>query len=103
MTKCIEPHKSNFCFYSRLNLGHFDEYTNSTHKGTNLRLKCNTIPVGPNTKIKKIMAIMCNNAKRNGKRKSRVASINFRGTKAYSKVKCGIKLVLIGEGILYHN
>ena len=31
---------------------------------------------------------MCNNTKRNRKRKSRVASIDFRGTKAYSKLQC---------------
>ena len=49
------------------------------------------------------MAIMCNNAKHNGKRKSRVASINFKGTKAYSKLKCANKFVPIGEYNLSQN
>ena len=49
------------------------------------------------------MAIMCNNAKRNGKRTSRVDSIDFRGTKVYSKLKCGNKLVPVGECILSQN
>ena len=43
---------------------------------------------------------MCKN---NGKRKSRVASIDCRGTKVYSKLKSGNQLVPIGEDILYHN
>ena len=45
ITKRIEPHESNFCFYLRLNLRHFDEYTNSIHEGTNRGLKYNTAPV----------------------------------------------------------
>ena len=39
ITKYIEPHESNVCFYLRLNLRHFDEYTNSIHEGTNCGLK----------------------------------------------------------------
>ena len=35
----IEPHESNFGFYLRLNLRHYDEYTNSIHEGTNCGLK----------------------------------------------------------------
>ena len=49
------------------------------------------------------MAIMCNNTKHNRRRKSRVASVDLRGTKVYSKLKCGNKLVPIGEDILGHN
>ena len=69
ITKHIEPHESKFCFYLRLNPRHFDEYTNSIYQGTNCELKFNTAPVGPSTKIENSMAIICNNAKRNGKRK----------------------------------
>ena len=49
------------------------------------------------------MAIMCNNAKLNGKRKGTVASINFLRTKVYSKPKCRNKLVPTGGFILHHN
>ena len=35
VTKHIEPHKTHLCCYSRLNLRHFDEYTNSIHEVTN--------------------------------------------------------------------
>ena len=103
ITKHIEPDKSNFRFYLRLNLRHFDEYTNSIHEGTNRGLKYNTAPAGPSTTIEKAMEIMCNNAKHNGKRKSRVASIDFKGTKVYSKLQCANKLVPIGESILSQN
>ena len=103
VTKHIEPHESNFCFYLRLNLRHFDEYTNSIHEGTNHGLEYNTAPVGASTKIEKAMAFICNNAKRNGKRKSRVVSIDFRGIKVYSKLQCANKLVPIGESILSQN
>ena len=101
--KHIVLHESNFCFFLRLNLRHFDEYTNSIHEGTNRGLKYNTAPVGPSTKIEKAFTIICNNAERNGKRKSRVTSIDFRGTKVYSKLQCTNNLVPIGECILSQN
>ena len=47
ITKHIEPHESNFYFYLRSNLRHFDEYTNSIYEGKNCGLKFNTAPVGP--------------------------------------------------------
>ena len=71
--------------------------------GSNCGLKYNIIPVGPSTKIEIAIAIICNNAERNGKRKSRVAFIDFRGIKVYSKLKCANKLVPIGESILSRN
>ena len=49
------------------------------------------------------MAIMCNNAKGNVKGKSKVASIEFRGAKVYSILKCGNMLMAIGEYILSQN
>ena len=103
ITKHIKQHKSNFCFYLRLNIRHFDEYTNSIHKGTNCGLKYSTARVGPSTNIEKAMAILYNNTERNGKRKSRIASINLIGTKVYSKLQCANKLVPIGEYILSQN
>ena len=78
ITKHIEPHECNFCFHLRLNFRHFDEYTNSIHEGTNCGLKYNTAPFVPRTIFETAMAIMCDNTKCNGKRKSRAASINFR-------------------------
>ena len=103
ITKHIEPRVSNFCFYLGSNLRYFDEYTNSIHEETNHKLKFNTAPNCQSTKIKKAMAIMCKSAKHNRKRKSRVTSINFRGTKVYSKLKSGNQFKTIGEGILYHS
>ena len=47
------------------------------------------------------MAIMCNNVKHNRKRKIRATSIDFRGTKVYSKLKCGNQLIPISEGIIF--
>ena len=103
VTKHIEPHESTFCFYLRLNLRHFDIYTNSIHEGTNRGLKHDTALVDPSTEIEKTIATICNNAEHNGKRKSRVASIDFRGTKVYSKLQCANKLIPIGECILSQN
>ena len=45
ITKHIEAHESNFCFYLRLNLRHFDEFTNSIHEGTDCGLEYITAPV----------------------------------------------------------
>ena len=56
VAKHIEPHESNFCFYQRFNLRHFDEYTNSIHEGTNCGLKYNSAPVDPSTEIEKAIA-----------------------------------------------
>ena len=57
VTKHIEPHETYFCFYLRLNLRSFEEYTNSIHEGTNRGLKYNSAPVGPSTNIEKAKSI----------------------------------------------
>ena len=74
VTKHIEPHETYFCFYLRLNLRSFEEYTNSIHEGTNRGLKYNSAPVGPSTNIEKALAIMCNNAERSVTKKKKIAS-----------------------------
>ena len=61
VTKYIKPHEIHFCFYLRLNLRYFKEYTNCIHEGTNRGLKYNSALVGPSTNIEKALAIMCNN------------------------------------------
>ena len=69
ITNHIEAHESNFCFYLRYNLKHYEEYTNSIDEGTYRALKYNSTPVGPSTNIEKSLAIMCNNAERTVKKK----------------------------------
>ena len=39
ITNHMEPHESHFCFYLRLNLKHYEEYSNSIREGTNCALK----------------------------------------------------------------
>ena len=70
VTKHIEPHEIQFCFYLRLNLRHFEDYTNSIHEGTNSGLKYNSTPVGSSTNIEKALAIICNNSERTGTEKN---------------------------------
>ena len=67
VTKHIEPRETHFCFYLRLNLRHFGEYTNSVHEGTNWDLKYNSALVVSSSNIKKALAIMCNNSERSKK------------------------------------
>ena len=69
VTKHIEPHETHFCFYFRLNLRHFEEYTNSIHEGTKKGLKYDSALVGSSTNIEKALAIMCNNSERTGTKK----------------------------------
>ena len=38
-----------------------------------------------------------------GRVKNKIPSINVRGNKVHSNLKCGNKLITIGEGILAHN
>ena len=45
---------------------------------------------------------MCNNSERNEK-KEKIAPIDFRGAKVYSKLKCSDKLVQIVDNILFQN
>ena len=103
VTKHIEPHETYFCFYLRLNLRSFEEYTNSIHEGTNRGLKYNSAPVGPSTNIEKALAIMCNNAERSVTKKKKIASKDFRGSKMYSQLKCSNKIVPIADSILFQN
>ena len=69
ITKHIQLHETHFCFYLRLNLRYFEEYTNSILEETIWGLKYNSAPVGPSTNIKKPFAIMCNNSERTGTKK----------------------------------
>ena len=77
VTKHIKPHETHFYVYFRLNLRHFEEYTNSIHEGTNRGLKYNSAPVGPSTNIEKALAIMCTNSERTGTKKKKIASKDF--------------------------
>ena len=64
-------YETQFYFYLRLDLRHFEEYTNSIHEGTNRGLKYNSAPVGPSTNIEKAWAIMCINSERTGTKKKK--------------------------------
>ena len=45
---------------------------------------------------------MCNNDERSGN-KIKVSSIDLRGMKIHSKLKCGDKLIPVAENIRFHN
>ena len=77
ITNYIESHEYHFCFCLRLNLKHYEEYTNSIHEATNCSFKYNSAPIGPDTKIEKSLATVCNNAERTVKKKSKVSSQFF--------------------------
>ena len=81
VTNRIEPHESHFCFYFWFNLKYYEEDTNYIREGINRALKYNSAPVGQSINIEKSLAIMCNNAERTVKQKSKVASLDFRETK----------------------
>ena len=53
VTKHIGPHETHFCFYLRLNLRHFEKYTDFIQEVINRGLKYNSAPVDPSTNIKK--------------------------------------------------
>ena len=99
MTNHIEPHESRFCFYLKCNLRHYG-YTNSIHEGTNIALKYNSAPIGPSTKIEKSLVIMCNNTEHTVKKKSKIAALDFCGTKIYPKLNCANKVVSVAEAIM---
>ena len=90
-----------FCL--RWNLNHCEEYTNSIHEETNRALKHNSAPVGPSNKIEKSLVIMCNNAERIVKKKSKATSLAFCETKIYSKLIYVNKVVPIAEAIMLDN
>ena len=89
----LEPHESHFCLYLRLNLKHYEEYTNYIHGGTTRVLKHNSARVSPNTKIEKSTA----------KKKSKLASLDSPGTKICSKLAFTNKVVPIAEAIILDN
>ena len=102
ITNHIEPYESHFCFYLRYNLKHYEECTNAIHEGTNRALKYNSAPVGPSTNIEKSLAIICNDSERTVK-KRKVASLDFGGTKIFSKLKCANKVLPMAEAITLEN
>lgn len=44
---CVENLESNFCFWKRSRVRHYDEYTNSIHEGTNYSPKHRSDAVVP--------------------------------------------------------
>ena len=70
----IETQESNFCFYLRNRIRHYDEYTNSIHEGTNNALKHRSGAVQPSLTLKKSVAKISFFADiDNHRRKNRVA------------------------------
>ena len=66
VTTHIEPHETQFCFYFRWNLRHFEEYTNSIHEGTKKGLKYDSALVGSSANIEKALTIMCTSSESTG-------------------------------------
>ena len=98
--KHIEPHETNFVFYLRKHLRHFDEYINCLHEGTNNALRHSAAPIGPTMCIENTMRVMNNNSERARIKKQIENSIQFVGTKLYSKLNCSKHLNKFGYEIL---
>ena len=70
----VETLESNYCYWRRNRIRHYDEYTNSTHEGTNNALKHRAGAVQPNLKLKNAVAKISFFANVDGnRRKSHVA------------------------------
>ena len=74
-------HEEKFVFYKRLDIRHFDEYTNSCGEGTNNHVKNSGIGAKPNISIDKASSIIVRNGERSSMNQMRICSRMKLGTK----------------------
>lgn len=71
-------------FYQRISVRRFDDYSNSSHEGTNLGIKYNAAPEGPRLKLEHATCILSKNAEM--KRVLRDKQSSQDGTKTHNSV-----------------
>ena len=60
----LYPVQDYYPFYQRISVRRFDDYSNSSHEGTNLGIKYNAAPEGPRLKLEHATCILSKNAER---------------------------------------
>ena len=82
-----------YLFYQRIDIRHFDDYSNSCHEGLNHGLKYNTAPVGPLLNLEHATCILSKNGERKRKQRDKKSSIDAIKTETWSSLKCSKHLL----------
>ena len=93
-------HEHNYLFYLRINVRHFDEYSNSGQEGTNCGLKKCAGAVVPLNKFDVSLTKLCNQATRKAAIRGQSTTKGFLQRKLWSKLKCAGKLHTLCVSIL---
>ena len=101
--KNVETHEAHYLFYQRKHLRHYEEYSNSSHEGTNKGLKYCASPVTPNTRMDNSCAILSKQGVRSITSKKNFMTKQFRSTKPHTKLGCSNSLVEKCECALQHS
>jgi len=96
----VLPQEAYYCFYLRKNSRHFDEYSNSSHEGTNNAMKNCSSPVKPSHNLEKSMTILSKQGERSVAKKKRLYNNSNDRHKVFSSLKCTDKLTPIAAEIL---
>ena len=101
--KNVETHEAFYVFYIRRHLRHYEEYSNSSHEGTNKGLKYCAAPVTPNLRMDHSCAILSKNGVRSITSKKHFMAKQFLSTKPHTKLQCSNELVEKCECALQHS
>ena len=93
-------HEHNYLFYLRINVRHFDEYSNSGQEGTNCGLKKCAGAVVPLNKFDVSLTKLCNQATRKAAIRGQSTAKEFFQRNLWSKIKCAGKLHTLCVSIL---
>ena len=101
--KNVETHEAFYVYYIRKHLRHYEEYSNSSHEGTNKGLKYCAAPVTPNLRMDHSCAILSKQGVRSITSKKHYMTKQFRSTKPHTKLCCSNELVEKCECALQHS
>lgn len=101
--KNVEPHEANYCFYLRIGIRHFEEYTNSSHEGTNNGLKHSAAPVLPVMSLQRTTEVLTDNAAMKCLAQEKVAAKQATEHKLWSDLPTAGHLVTRAEALLHNE
>ena len=100
MKSHVEVNEHNYLFYLRKNVRHYEEYSNSSHEGTNTGLKYCAGAVVPLQHFDDSLTKLCNQATMKAEMRDQTFAKEVSYNKTWSKLKCAGKLNTLCVSIL---
>jgi len=79
----VENHENKFCYYLRMHLLHFGEYSNSATEGIHKGMKYHSAPVLPYHKLHRTLDVLTKNVIRKEETKQLQSSMNYLFSRTY--------------------